>query len=124
MIEKLAAVALGGSLGAVLRYSTYLLFERSKDPSLPWATITVNLIGSFLIGFLWGIFDKIYVSPGIRLFIFVGLLGSFTTFSTYAFEVFNMGKNDNMMNGLMYLLISNVFGITLAAAGYYISKLF
>lgn len=124
MIEKIAAVAIGGSVGAVLRYLTYLLFERSHEHSLPWATITVNLLGSFLIGFLWGFFDKMYVSPGIRLFIFVGLLGSFTTFSTFAFEVFDMGKNENMMNGLIYLLISNVFGITLAAGGYYLSKLF
>ncbi|MFA5418330.1 MAG: fluoride efflux transporter CrcB [Bacteroidales bacterium] len=123
MIEKVIAVAVGGGAGAVLRYLTYLYFDKGHDHYFPWATLAVNLIGSFLIGFLWGWFDKMYVSPGIRLFIFVGLLGSFTTFSTFAFDIFNMGKNGSIFQGLAYLIGTNVIGISLAAGGYYISKL-
>jgi len=122
-MEKVLAVAIGGAAGAVLRYITFLYFDKGHDHYFPWATLVINLIGSFLIGFLWGLFDKIYVSPGIRLFIFVGLLGSFTTFSTFAFEVFNMGKNGSEMQGIIYMAGTNIVGISMAAGGYYLSKL-
>ena len=124
MIEKIAAVALGGSVGAVLRYLVFLMFSRTQEHAFPWYTLLVNLVGSFLIGLLWGFFDKFYVSPGLRLFIFIGVLGSFTTFSTLAFETFNMGRNGSIAYGLIYMVATNVLGISLAAAGYYLSKLF
>ncbi|PIY32483.1 MAG: fluoride efflux transporter CrcB [Bacteroidetes bacterium CG_4_10_14_3_um_filter_42_6] len=122
-MEKVLAVAIGGAAGAVLRYITFLYFDKGHDHYFPWATLFINLVGSFLIGFLWGLFDKIYVSPGIRLFIFVGLLGSFTTFSTFAFEVFNISRNGSMLQGLIYMIGTNIIGISLAAGGYYLSKL-
>jgi len=122
MIGKIAAVALGGSLGAVLRYLVYFIFEKNHDHSFPWATLTVNLIGSLLIGFLWGWFDRLYISPGLRLFIFVGLLGSFTTFSTFAFDVFSLSRNNFFAPAFLYILATNVIGITLAFGGYYLSK--
>jgi len=123
MIQKILAVALGGSIGAVLRYLIFLLNEKSQSPSFPWATLAVNLIGSFLIGLLWGIFDKYYLSPGIRLFIFVGILGSFTTFSTFAFDVFSMSKDGSFRNMILYISATNIFGIALAFGGYYLSKI-
>ncbi|PIQ32921.1 MAG: fluoride efflux transporter CrcB [Bacteroidetes bacterium CG18_big_fil_WC_8_21_14_2_50_41_14] len=122
-MEKVLAVAIGGAAGAVLRYITFLYFDKGHDHYFPWATLFINLVGSFLIGFLWGLFDKIYVSPGIRLFIFVGLLGSFTTFSTFAFEVFNISRNGSVLQGLIYMIGTNIIGISLAAGGYYLSKL-
>ena len=122
-MEKVLAVAIGGAAGAVLRYITFLYFDKGHDHYFPWATLFINLVGSFLIGFLWGLFDKIYVSPGIRLFIFVGLLGSFTTFSTFAFEVFNISRNGSVLQGLIYMIGTNIIGISFAAGGYYLSKL-
>jgi len=122
-MEKVLAVAIGGAAGAVLRYITFLYFDKGHDHYFPWATLFINLVGSFLIGFLWGLFDKMYVSPGIRLFIFVGLLGSFTTFSTFAFEVFNISRNGSVLQGLIYMIGTNIIGISLAAGGYYLSKL-
>ena len=122
-MEKVLAVAIGGASGAILRYITFLYFDKGHDHYFPWATLFINLVGSFLIGFLWGLFDKIYVSPGIRLFIFVGLLGSFTTFSTFAFEVFNISRNGSVLQGLIYMIGTNIIGISLAAGGYYLSKL-
>ena len=124
MIGKIVAIALGGSIGAVLRYAVFLLFGRAHEQAFPWHTLLVNLAGSFLIGFLWGVFDRIYVSPGIRLFLFIGVLGSFTTFSTFAFETFNLSRGGNITYGLMYVITTNIFGVGLAAGGYYLSKLF
>ena len=122
MIYKILAVAFGGSIGAVARYLFYVFYDKTVSGSFPWATITVNLIGSFLIGFLWGTFDRYYLSPGVRLFIFVGLLGSFTTFSTFAFDIFSMSKEGNVRMIITYILTTNIIGISLAFAGYYLSK--
>ena len=124
MIQKLLAVAFGGSIGAVLRYLIFLSYAQANTHSFPWGTLFVNLAGSFLIGLLWGVFDKFYVSPGIRLFLFVGILGSFTTFSTFAFDVFSLGKDGSFKYLIIYILTTNVVGISLAFIGYYISKLF
>ncbi len=123
MIQKLLAIALGGSIGAVLRYLIFFIYEKTHSHTFPWATLAVNLAGSFLIGLLWGIFDKVYVSPGIRLFLFVGILGSFTTFSTFAFDVFSLGKDGSIKYLIIYILATNIFGIALAFGGYYLSKI-
>jgi len=94
MIHKLLVVALGGSIGAVLRYLIFVISEKSHEHSFPWATLFVNLAGSFLIGLLWGMFDKIYVSPGMRLFL----------------VCWNSGKFHNILNllHLMFLALAKM----------------
>ena len=119
MITKLFAVAFGGGLGALLRYLIFFYFERAYKSDFPWPTLIVNLAGALLIGFLWGYFDKVYVSPGIRMFIFIGILGSFTTFSTFAFDVLSMIHDGHFKNMVIYLLASNLLGVGLAFLGYY-----
>lgn len=119
MITKLFAVAFGGGLGAILRYLIFFYFERFHKSVFPWPTLIVNLAGALLIGFLWGYFDKVYVSPGIRMFIFIGILGSFTTFSTFAFDILSMIHDGHFKNMVVYLLASNILGVGLAFLGYY-----
>lgn len=123
MIQKLLAVAFGGSIGAVLRYLIFLIYEKSHSHTFPWATLAVNLAGSFLIGLLWGVFDKFYVSPGMRLFLFIGILGSFTTFSAFAFDVLSLGKDGSVKYLILYISATNILGIALAFGGYYLSKI-
>ncbi len=123
MIQKLLAVALGGSIGAVLRYIIFYFFEKTYNHTFPWSTLIVNLAGSFLIGLLWGAFDKFYVSPGMRLFLFVGILGSFTTFSTFAFDIFSLGKDGSIKYLILYISATNILGIALAIGGFYLSKI-
>lgn len=123
MIQKFLAVALGGSMGAVLRYGIYIFFEKSQNQVFPWATLIVNLTGAFMIGLLWGLFEKFYIAPGYRLFIFVGILGSFTTFSTFAFDVFNLSREAGAKQLITYVLATNIIGIALAYVGFYLSKL-
>ena len=124
MIVKLLAVAAGGSVGSVLRYLVFYWFERQHTHLFPWPTLIVNLTGAFLIGFLWGIFDRVYVTPGMRMLIFIGVLGSFTTFSTFAFDIFSLIRDGEMRLMVVYLLASNVLGIGLAVGGYYLSRVF
>ncbi len=124
MIIKLLAVAFGGSIGAVLRFLIYEIIDARYHSDFPWATLTVNLLGSLVIGFLWGYFARTYVSPGMRLLIFVGILGSFTTFSTFAFDNFSLLKSGDYIYMTVYLLVTNFFGIALAIGGYLLSKTF
>jgi len=124
MIERLLAVAFGGSIGAVARYLVYYFVERTHHGHFPLATITVNLIGSLLIGFLWGVSDRLYMSSGMRLLIFIGLLGSFTTFSTYSFDVFALWRDGEFRTAVLYVLGSSIGGVLLAFAGYYLSRMF
>ena len=122
MILKLLAIAIGGSLGSVGRYFIYLLVDRVYNGMFPWATLLVNLVGAFLIGFLWGFFDKMYISPGMRTFLFIGVLGSFTTFSTFAFDILSMTKDGEIKQMIFYVLASNILGVGLAFAGFYSVK--
>ena len=124
MITKLLIVAAGGSLGSVMRYLVFVLFERQYPSSFPWATLTVNIVGSLLIGFLWGYFDRIHISSGMRLMIFIGLLGGFTTFSTFAFDIFSLFRDGEFKLMTIYFLSSNLLTIGAAFFGYAITRLF
>ncbi len=123
MIYKLLLLSVGGSLGTTLRFLVYTFFEKHSSSGFPWATFAVNTLGSFIIGFLWGYFANHYISPGLRMLIFVGFLGSFTTFSTFAFDNFSLLKDGEIKEMVFYLLGTNILGIGLAIGGYNISKL-
>ncbi|NOY50825.1 MAG: CrcB family protein [Chlorobi bacterium] len=123
MIYKLMVVAFGGSVGAVARYLVFLLVGRYYEGVFPWASLFVNLAGAFAIGFLWGLFDRLYVSPAIRTFLLIGILGSFTTFSTLTFDVLSLYRDGEIKMMLMYLLSSNILGIALVFSGFYLFKL-
>lgn len=116
---RILAVAFGGSIGAVIRYLLFYYFERLHKSIFPWPTLIVNLSGALLIGLFWGYFDRVFVSPGMRMFIFIGLLGSFTTFSTFAFDMVSMINDGQFRNLIAYILISNVLGLGLAYSGFY-----
>ena len=82
------AVAFGGALGAVSRYGVSIWVTRWSSSPFPWATLTVNVTGSFLLGLLMGLGDegRWLIPPTVRLFLGIGFLGAFTTFSTFSYE--------------------------------------
>lgn len=120
-MTKILAVALGGAIGSVGRYLTSLTVERYSRSDFPYETLTVNLIGCLLIGLLWGYFEKTPITNEFRLFLFAGLLGGFTTFSTFARENIQLFKAGEYLHSIIYLLVSNVLGLLLVALGFYIS---
>ena len=78
------AIATGGAIGALLRYWTSLAVHSKLGAGFPYGTLTVNVIGSLLMGFLYIWFvDRLAMGPAIRGFLFIGVLGAFTTFSTF-----------------------------------------
>ncbi|MBU0480219.1 MAG: fluoride efflux transporter CrcB [Proteobacteria bacterium] len=119
---KILAVMTGGSLGAASRYLLFLVVQRFSGPNFPFGTLAANLLGSFAIGLLWSFFDGSRLTNEWRLFIFTGFLGGFTTFSTFARETTQLFKIGEWRTALLYVGISNILGVALVLAGYYISR--
>lgn len=119
---KIVAVMTGGSIGAASRYLLFLVVQRVTGPSFPSGTLAANLLGSFAIGLLWSYFEGTRLTNEWRLFIFTGFLGGFTTFSTFARETTQLFKVGEWRTALIYAGLSNVLGIILVIAGYYVSR--
>lgn len=116
-------LALGGALGTLLRFFlTNATYEYLKTPAFPFGTLAVNLAGSFVIGLLAGYNDLSPYSTGLRMFLFVGLLGGFTTFSSFSLETLNLFRNSMPGYALLNILASNIGGLALAAAGFFLAK--
>ncbi|HPN29471.1 MAG TPA: fluoride efflux transporter CrcB [bacterium] len=115
-------LAVGGAIGALLRYFTTEYISRSLNLAFPIGVLIVNLSGCLVIGFLYGLFSKIPISPEIKVFIFIGVLGSYTTFSTFALENLHLFQAGNIRIAMLNILYSNLGGITLAFCGLFLSK--
>lgn len=121
-MQTMLLIAAGGAIGAILRFLMSEMTVKIIGLAFPWGTIAVNLIGCFLIGLMWGFFNVYDLGHNTRLFIFVGVLGAFTTFSTFALENFNLFKDGNISMLAFNVTISNLFGVLLVFAGFYLSK--
>ena len=117
---SIAAIAVGGSAGAVLRYFVANVGQAFTPSDFPLGTLIVNIIGCALIG----IVTVLLIGPlsanreFLRLLLIVGVLGGFTTFSTFGLDTFELIEDGRIRQALMYVLLSNVLGI-LAAFGSY-----
>ncbi|MDR9418636.1 fluoride efflux transporter CrcB [Gracilimonas sp.] len=123
---KILAVGSGGFLGAVFRY-LISVFAQSQFPGskFPYGTVAANLLGCLLIGFLAGLFElKSWGNPEFRLFIFVGILGGFTTFSTFSHETFLLWENGKLLLSLANVGVQVVFGLAFVWVGYQLTRLF
>lgn len=120
---QLLYIFLGGGLGALLRYGAALAAGSRCGSALP-GTLAVNVLGSLVLGFVFGLVQHRpgCVSEELRLFISTGLLGALTTFSTLNWEVFSLLKSGRAACGLSYLALSCVLGLASAAGGYYLAK--
>ncbi|PSQ88737.1 MAG: fluoride efflux transporter CrcB [Bacteroidetes bacterium QS_4_64_154] len=116
-MSKLFWIALGGSLGALLRHAISSLALRFVPPDVPWGTLAANLLGCFLIGALWVLANRYSFSQEVRVFVFTGGIGSLTTFSTYGLESLLLLREGRVLTGLGNILLSNVLGLALVALG-------
>lgn len=84
-------VFLGGGIGATARYGLQGVVYRITGAAFPYGTLVVNVMGSFLIGFLMSFFEERFiVNPSLRIFLTIGILGGFTTFSSFSYETIAM----------------------------------
>lgn len=104
MSKELIAIFLGGGIGSVLRYCVQMaLHERIIPYSFPWATFTVNILGSFLIGLFYSLSARFNLSTEVRMLLTTGLCGGFTTFSTFSNDGLIMIKQGFYGMFILYL---------------------
>ena len=116
---KLMSIALGGAHGALLRYGAGGLVHRMYAGPFPLGTMAVNLAGSLAIGLLWAGTEVFAVPQNARLFVFTGLLGAFTTFSTLSLESLHLARDGEGWLLFLNIGLSVVLGLGLVAAGYF-----
>jgi fluoride exporter len=116
-------VALGGSLGAVARYQVSLLSQVYFPSSFPLSTLFVNVVGSFLFGLaFYLIVEKMMLSESARLFILVGFLGAFTTFSTFSFELLELLQKGQFLFAFASASANLVLSFLALCLAYYAAK--
>ena len=119
------SVFIGGGLGAVGRYGLGLLAVRLLgSANFPYATLGINILGSFLLGVFFVLFtQRPEMSGAVKLALTVGFCGGFTTFSTFSLEVYEMIARGHLGQSLGYILLSLTIGIIAVWAGGYCAKL-
>ncbi len=104
---KTLFVFIGGGIGSVLRYLMSGWVYSIWGSNFPYGTLSVNIVGSFVIGFFLTLAeDKFLVTPDIRVFVAIGIVGGFTTFSTFTFETFKLLKNGSLLIGGLNIVVS------------------
>ena len=124
-IKLLLFVAAGGAAGSTLRYLVNLAFLRSGATGLPYATLTVNVLGCFLAGLLFALFETKFAKYAIYApILMVGFLGAFTTFSTFALESVALLNGNAMWKGLLNIALQNLAGLGAICAGLGVVRMF
>lgn len=116
MIKQILLVGLGGGIGTMMRYGTTLLI---KPRLFPLATLSVNIIGCFIIGLVFALSVKeAGISDNWKLFLATGICGGFTTFSAFSLENMGLLQSGKIGMALTYIILSVVLGILATFLGY------
>lgn len=122
---KIVIIGLGGCVGAIFRYLVAGgVHALANTASFPVGTMAVNVAGCLLIGIGGGLMESRQLfSPEWRAFLFIGILGSFTTFSTFGLETFNLAKEGQWLASFGNVGISLALGLAAVLAGHMLSRL-
>jgi CrcB protein len=114
---NLLIVGLGGFLGAILRYGISSLVAARQGPGFPLATLLVNVLGCLAIGALMALLEREALTANMRLFLAVGLLGSFTTFSTFGYETIELFRDGDYQPALWSVAANLLLGLVAVLLG-------
>jgi CrcB protein len=121
----LLMVAIGGAIGSVLRYIVHIKIDQMHSFDFPLGILSINIIGSFLMGLLaWLLTVQIQLPEAQRMGILVGILGGFTTFSTFSMNTLQMIMDGHYFTALSNIVLSVVLCIMAAGLGLYTAKSF
>lgn len=115
-------VMAGGAIGAALRFQATQLAIRLGHTGYPAATLLVNVIGGLLMGMLFALVLKGHVAEPMRLFLGVGVLGAFTTFSAFSLELYQMVERGAALTALSYACTSVLLSLAAVAAGFLVTR--
>jgi len=121
-MKMILAIGAGSFLGGISRYLLSLLIQSKTTSPFPWHTLAVNIIGCFLIGIVFGIFEKGHMSHEWKLFLATGVLGGFTTFSAFSVETFVLLREGYALYALLYIFASVLVGLVTTYLGYSLFK--
>jgi CrcB protein len=116
-------VAIGGAAGSLMRYGTVIAIQRMTKSEFPLATLVVNIVGSFIIGWLaFQVNERDFMSIEVRLVVMVGILGGFTTFSTFSLETLRLIQGGGWPVAAANIMLSVAGGLLAAWAGFSIAS--
>jgi CrcB protein len=120
---RILLVGLGGFIGTLARYWLSGVIARRYGETFPFGTLVVNALGCFLVGLLfYFLYERMLINPTTRTVIFIGLIGGFTTFSSYGLQTFTLLRDGELFLALVNVLASNVLGLSLVWLGYVLAK--
>jgi CrcB protein len=123
-MQNVIIVFIGGGFGAVARYLLQGAVYKISGSFFPYGTITVNVIGCFIIGLLMSGFEERFaINPSLRIFLTIGILGGFTTFSSFSYETIALMKDGQMLSATLNVLLSVVTCLAATYVGTVTAKL-
>jgi len=122
-MHKLVLIALGGMLGTLCRYGLATWVEQRAPSPFPYGTVVINLAGCFVAGLLFPVFEQASIAPELRLAVFTGFLGGFTTFSAYGLQTVVLADG-LLWVAVLNVLVSNAVGLALVWIGINLSRSF
>lgn len=121
MLTTLLQVALGGAIGASGRYLTGFAALRLMGPGFPWGTLTVNIVGSFVMGVIVVVLGHLSANRFAPL-LMTGVLGGFTTFSAFSLDAVTIWERGETTTAAVYVLVSVVFSISALMLGLMVAR--
>lgn len=117
------AIGIGSCIGGISRYLISLFIQNKFLSTFPYGTLSVNIIGCLLIGLIFGISEKTMIAVEWRMFLVTGLLGGFTTFSSFSNETVGLIRDGQYWTAFMYISLSVVIGLLATFTGIALIKL-
>ena len=121
-MRELFLIASAGALGATSRYGVGLWVTKVCGSRLPYGTLTVNVVGSLLLGFIIYVAGAQMISRDLRIFLTTGFMGAFTTYSTFSYETVELFQDGQMGLAAMNVALNLVLGLGAAVLGIYIAR--
>lgn len=123
MLKSILLVGFGGGIGSIFRYLTSFYIVKYLPSKFPLATFTANILGCFIIGLLFGYFEKNnLVDSNLKLLFVTGFCGGYTTFSTFGYENISLLQNNNSLLAFAYIGASLFFGLLAVWLGLFLAK--
>ncbi len=123
-MHPLLMAGFGGLIGTIMRYLlNEVVYKIFNAPLYPYGTLIINVIGCLLIGLIAGLAEsRVFLTPNLRIFIQIGLLGGFTTFSTFSYETFTLMNDGQLVLGLTNVLLQVILGLIAVWIGYHLGN--